>query len=251
MIPLPICDNKNIIVLPIKPLLLLNSPSVRLNCSTITVSFNSPGNLPNQPSTPSKILIDQPSYQCVIQISQPNSMDLPSEISALIIMALLVIMEISILAMVRQSCSSYPDKIATCLIIAFYVATGYGFALATIFVPLPVNDPASVFALSAWGAVCLPIVVLAVLDFFARKVLARCIKDLQSHIAVHDEDGDVCPHQGCLDTMKKLRDDRIWTFSSIGFAAKELFGTKHKASDADVGEEVDEEFIQEKKELEV
>lgn len=178
-------------------------------------------------------------------------MDIPSEISALIIMALLVIVEISILAMVRQGSSSYPNKIATSLITAFYVVTGYGFALAAIFVPLPVNDPASIFALSAWGALCLPIVVLAIIDFFARKVLARCIKDLQSHIAVHDEDGDVCPHQGCLDTMKKLRDDRIWTFSRIGFAAKELFGTKHKASDSEAGEEVDEESIHEKKELEV
>lgn len=165
-------------------------------------------------------------------------MDFNFETYAIIILALLLMAEFSVLAMVFQASFSCPDMITACLIMAFYFVTGFGFALATIFAQLPVNEPASIFALVAWGVLCLFIAVLAFLDFFARKVLARCIDDLQFRIAVHDEDGDVCPHQGCLDTMKELRDDRMMTFSRIGFAAKELFGRRHEVAESEVGEEV-------------
>jgi len=168
---------------------------------------------------------------------------------AIIIMALLLLAELSIIAMVVQDSSSNANNIAQFLVVAFYFVTGMSFALATIFTQLPVNEPAPIFALSAWGVLCLFIVVLAVLDFFARKVVARRINDLQSHIAVHDEDGDVCPHQGCLETMQKLRDGRMITFSRIGFAAKEVFGRKHEVGESEGGEEVNEGSIHEKTEV--
>lgn len=161
-------------------------------------------------------------------------------------MALLILAELSLLAMCLQASSPQADTTAFCIVTAFYCLTGIGFALATVLIPLTEDTPASIFALAAWAVFCLFIAVLAILDFFARKVLARCIKDLQSHIAVHDEDGDVCPHQGCLETMKKLRDDRTITFSRIGFAVKELFGPKHDVSESEVGEEVHEGSFREK-----
>lgn len=162
------------------------------------------------------------------------------------VLALLVLAELSLIAMALQSPISRADRTVSCIVVAFYCVTGMSFALATVLIPLTEATPASIFALSAWGVLCLFIALLAVLDFFARKVLARCINNLQSHVAVHDEDGDVCPHQGCLDTMKKLRDDRIITFSRIGFAAKELFGPKHEVSESEVGEEVHQGSFHEK-----
>jgi len=152
------------------------------------------------------------------------------------VLALLNVAQYSLLAMCLQASFPRADKTTLCIVMAFYFVTGMGFALATVLIPVSEVTPASIFALVAWGVLCLFIAALAVLDFFARKVLARCIKDLASHIAVHDEDGDVCPHQGCLATMKKLRDDRMITFSRIGFAAKEVFGRKHEVSESEVGE---------------
>ncbi len=165
------------------------------------------------------------------------------------VLALLNVAQYSLLALCLQASFPRADKTILCIVMAFYFVTGMGFALATIFIPLTEVTPASIFALVAWGVPCLFIAVLAVLDFFARKVLARRINDLQSHIAVHDEDGDVCPHQGCLDTMKKLRDNRMITLSRIGFAVKEIFGRKHEVAESEVGEEVNGGSIHEKTEV--
>lgn len=168
---------------------------------------------------------------------------------AIIILALLLMAELSLMVMILQVTSPCVEITVSIFVMAFYFVTGMGFALATILTQLPVNEPAQIFASTAWGVLCLFITVLAVLDFIARKVLARCINDLQSHIAVHDEDGDVCPHHGCLDTMKKLRDDRMITLARIVFAARELSGRKHEAADSEVGNKVNGGSIHEKTEV--
>ncbi len=61
------CDNINVIGLPIRPLLLLYHPSLRPNFSRYTRSSTLSNSLPDQPTNPSRIHINQPSYQCADQ----------------------------------------------------------------------------------------------------------------------------------------------------------------------------------------